>query len=83
MTSSLLQMRRSPGDEPGHRYDHRGLIASIGLRGTPIGRRTLEFYLGRPAVPPRDGWRDWQEGCSALSHIRYQFFGPADELLAA
>ena len=71
-----------PGDEPGHHYDHRGLISVDWLaRHTPLPE--AEFYL----CGPRPFLRAMVGGLARtgvpLSHIRYEFFGPADELLAA
>src|SRR4051812_13808243 len=71
-----------PGDELGRHYDERGLITADWLaRNTPT--QEAAYYL----CGPRPFLRAMIGGLARtgvpLSHIRYEFFGPADELLAA
>jgi nitric oxide dioxygenase len=70
------------GDEAGRHYDERGLIRSDWLASnTPI--QDAVYYL----CGPRPFLRAMVGGLArkgvSLSNIRYEFFGPADELLAA
>lgn len=70
------------GDEAGRHYDERGLISADWLAGnTPI--QDVTYYL----CGPRPFLRAMVGGLARkgvpLSDIRYEFFGPADELLAA
>ncbi len=69
-------------DELGRDYDERGLITADWLaRNTPT--QEAAYYL----CGPRPFLRAMVGGLARtgvpLSHIRYEFFGPADELLAA
>lgn len=71
-----------PGDQPGRDYDEPGLITGSWLaRHTPIDEAV--YYL----CGPRPFLRGMVGGLARtgvpLGHIRYEFFGPADELLAA
>jgi nitric oxide dioxygenase len=71
-----------PGDVVGRDYDERGLISADWLaRNTPKDDAT--YYL----CGPRPFLRAMVGGLARtgvpLAHIRYEFFGPADELLAA
>jgi nitric oxide dioxygenase len=71
-----------PGDQVGRDYDERGLITGSWLaRNTPIAEGV--YYL----CGPRPFLRGMVGGLARtgvpLSRIRYEFFGPADELLAA
>ena len=71
-----------PGDQAGRDYDERGLITGSWLaRNTPI--EEAAYYL----CGPRPFLRGMVGGLArtgvALNRIRYEFFGPADELLAA
>lgn len=71
-----------PGDVPGRDYDERGLISADWLaRHTP--REEATYYL----CGPRPFLRAMVGGLARtgvpLARIRYEFFGPADELLAA
>jgi nitric oxide dioxygenase len=71
-----------PGDQIGRDYDGRGLITGGWLaRHTPIEEAV--YYL----CGPRPFLRGMVGGLARtgvpLSRIRYEFFGPADELLAA
>jgi nitric oxide dioxygenase len=71
-----------PGDQAGRDYDERGLITGNWLaRNTPI--EEAAYYL----CGPRPFLRGMVGGLArtgvALNRIRYEFFGPADELLAA
>jgi nitric oxide dioxygenase len=71
-----------PGDQAGRDYDERGLITGSWLAcNTPI--EEAAYYL----CGPRPFLRGMVGGLArtgvALNRIRYEFFGPADELLAA
>jgi nitric oxide dioxygenase len=71
-----------PGDVAGRDYDERGLVAADRLaRETP--REEATYYL----CGPRPFLRAMIGGLARtgvpLGRIRYEFFGPADELLAA
>jgi nitric oxide dioxygenase len=71
-----------PGDELGRHYDEGGLITTDWLaRNTPI--QEAAYYL----CGPRPFLRAMVGGLARtgvpLGQIRYEFFGPADELLAA
>jgi nitric oxide dioxygenase len=71
-----------PGDVVGRDYDERGLISADWLaRNTP--KEDATYYL----CGPRPFLRAMVGGLARtgvpLAHIRYEFFGPADELLAA
>src|SRR4051794_11322824 len=71
-----------PGDLEAGAYDERGLISADWLaRHTPVSEAT--FYL----CGPRPFLRALVGGLARigvpLGRIRYEFFGPADELLAA
>lgn len=70
------------GDRQGVDYDVEGRIGVEWLRdNTPVGE--AEYYL----CGPREFLRVFAEGLVALgvptARIHYEFFGPADELLAA
>ena len=71
-----------PSDEAGRDYDERGLISGSWLAGhTPVEEAV--YYL----CGPRPFLRAMVGGLArtgvALNRILYEFFGPADELLAA
>lgn len=71
-----------PGDRLGRDYDECGLIRGAWLaRHTPL--EAAIFYL----CGPRPFLRGMVGGLARtgvpLGRIRYEFFGPADELLAA
>jgi nitric oxide dioxygenase len=71
-----------PGDQLGRDYDEPGLISGGWLaRHTPFEEAV--YYL----CGPRPFLRSMVGGLARtgvpLSRIRYEFFGPADELLAA
>ncbi len=71
-----------PGDLLGRHYDERGLVTTDWLaRNTPI--QEAAYYL----CGPRPFLRAMVGGLARtgvpLGQIRYEFFGPADELLAA
>jgi nitric oxide dioxygenase len=71
-----------PGDQAGRDYDERGLITVDWLaRNTPI--EEAAYYI----CGPRPFLRGMVGGLArtgvSLNLIRYEFFGPADELLAA
>jgi nitric oxide dioxygenase len=71
-----------PGDQTGRDYDERGLISGSWLaRHTPV-EESLYYLCG-----PRPFLRAMVGGLARtgvpLNNIRYEFFGPADELLAA
>ena len=69
-------------DRAGRDYDHAGLISIDWLREhTPLAE--ADYYL----CGPRPFLRTFVKGLSAAgvsaNRIHYEFFGPADELLAA
>jgi nitric oxide dioxygenase len=71
-----------PGDEAGRDYDERGLISGDWLaHNTP--KDDAVYYL----CGPRPFLRAMVGGLARkgipLNNVRYEFFGPADELLAA
>jgi nitric oxide dioxygenase len=71
-----------PSDELGRHYDERGVITADWLvRNTPA--QEAAYYL----CGPRPFLRAMVGGLARtgvpLGQIRYEFFGPADELLAA
>jgi nitric oxide dioxygenase len=71
-----------PSDELGRHYDERGFVTTDWLaRNTPI--QEAAYYL----CGPRPFLRAMVGGLARtgvpLGQIRYEFFGPADELLAA
>jgi nitric oxide dioxygenase len=71
-----------PGDQAGRDFDERGLISTSWLAShTPLEEAV--YYL----CGPRPFLRNMVGGLArtgvALNRILYEFFGPADELLAA
>jgi nitric oxide dioxygenase len=71
-----------PRDEPGRHYDQRGLISAEWLaRNTPIDEAV--YYLCGPRPFLRAMVGGLARNGAQLRNIRYEFFGPADELLAA
>jgi nitric oxide dioxygenase len=71
-----------PGDQAGHDYDEPGLIRADWLASnTPIEDAVYYLCGPRPFLRAMVGGLA-RKGVS-LNHIRYEFFGPADELLAA
>jgi nitric oxide dioxygenase len=71
-----------PGDVKGRDYDEAGLITADWLRrNTPIDEAV--YYLCGPRPFLRAMVGGLARAGVALGHIRYEFFGPADELLAA
>ena len=71
-----------PSDEAGKHYDERGFISGAYIsKHTP--KEDATYYL----CGPRPFLRAMVGGLARvgvpLGHIRYEFFGPADELLAA
>ncbi|MCO6416889.1 NO-inducible flavohemoprotein [Siccirubricoccus sp. KC 17139] len=71
-----------PEDRPGRDYDLAGRIGLDWLRAnTPVA--TADYYL----CGPREFLRGFVAGLTGLgvpaARIHYEFFGPADELLAA
>ncbi len=70
------------GDEKGRDYDEAGLITADWLRrNTPI--EDAVYYLCGPRPFLRAMVGGLARSGVSLGHIRYEFFGPADELLAA
>jgi nitric oxide dioxygenase len=66
----------------GRDYDERGLIDAGRLaRETP--REEATYYLCGPRPFLRAMIGGLARAGVPLGHIRYEFFGPADELLAA
>jgi nitric oxide dioxygenase len=71
-----------PGDVAGRDYDERGLISSEWLaRNTPTEEAT--YYLCGPRPFLRAMVGSLARRGVPFRRIRYEFFGPADELLAA
>jgi nitric oxide dioxygenase len=71
-----------PGDVKGRDYDEAGLISGDWLRrNTPIEEAV--YYLCGPRPFLRAMVGGLARAGVSLGHIRYEFFGPADELLAA
>jgi nitric oxide dioxygenase len=71
-----------PGDRPGQDYDVAGRISLDWLRAhTPVA--AADYYL----CGPREFLRGFAAGLVRLgvpaARVHYEFFGPADELLAA
>jgi nitric oxide dioxygenase len=70
-----------PGDRAGLDYDTRGLISAEWLAAhTPV--RETTYYLCGPKPFLRDLTSGLLRQGVAAERIRYEFFGPADELLA-
>ncbi len=70
-----------PGDRVGTDYDHRGLITAAWLAGhTPTALAT--YYLCGPKPFLRSLVGGLLRQGVAPARLRYEFFGPADELLA-
>jgi nitric oxide dioxygenase len=71
-----------PGDVAGRDYDERGLISAEWLARETPGEEATYYLCG-----PRPFLRAMVGGLARtgvpLARIRYEFFGPADELLAA
>lgn len=71
-----------PGDEAGRDYDQRGLISGDWLASNTPKNDAVYYLCG-----PRPFLRSMIGGLARvgvpLGRIRYEFFGPADELLAA
>ena len=71
-----------PGDQVGRDYDERGLISGSWLAGNTPVEEAMYYLCG-----PRPFLRAMVGGLArtgvALNRILYEFFGPADELLAA
>lgn len=71
-----------PSDVKGRDYDEAGLISADWLRrNTPIDQAV--YYLCGPRPFLRAMVGGLARAGVPLGHIRYEFFGPADELLAA
>jgi nitric oxide dioxygenase len=71
-----------PSDVVGRHYDERGLISADWLaRNTPTQEAAYYFCGPRPFLRAMVG--GLARTGVPLGHIRYEFFGPADELLAA
>ena len=71
-----------PGDVAGRDYDERGLVSADWLaRNTP--REEATYYLCGPRPFLRAMIGGLARAGVPLGRIRYEFFGPADELLAA
>ncbi len=69
-------------DEAGRDYDHEGLITVDWLAAnTPLA--TAEIYLCGPKPFLRTFVNGLAQAGVASERIHYEFFGPADELLAA
>jgi nitric oxide dioxygenase len=71
-----------PGDQAGRDYDERGLISGSWLaRNTPVEEAV--YYLCGPRPFLRAMVGSLARTGVALNRILYEFFGPADELVAA
>ena len=71
-----------PQDAAGQSYDERGVITADWLRrNTPL--EDAMYYLCGPRPFLRAMVGGLARSGVPLNHIRYEFFGPADELLAA
>jgi nitric oxide dioxygenase len=80
--SSIFYLEPRPDDRAGEDYDHAGMITTEWLEAnTPVA--SAEYYL----CGPRPFLKAFVVGLSLAgvpsSRIHYEFFGPADELLAA
>ncbi|WP_336490818.1 hypothetical protein [Methylobacterium nigriterrae] len=82
MTATTFYVEPRAEDRQGKDYDHAGLISVEWLQAnTPLGE--ADFYL----CGPRPFLRAFVSGLALAGvrsdRIHYEFFGPADELLAA
>lgn len=82
LRASVFYAEPRPQDRPGRDYDHAGLVTMDWLRAhTPLAR--AEYFL----CGPRPFLRAFVGGLVGAGvpagRIHYEFFGPADELLAA
>ena len=71
-----------PSDVAGRDYDERGLISADQL-ARDIAMEDVTYYLCGPRPFLRAMIGGLARAGVPLGHIRYEFFGPADELLAA
>ena len=71
-----------PEDRRGQDYDEEGLISVDWLdRNTPMAE--ADYFLCGPRAFPAGFRGGLARGGMAADRIHYEFFGPADELLAA
>lgn len=71
-----------PGEAAGQDYDHAGLITDEWLiANTPVG--DADYYICGPRPFLRAAVSALSLAGVPSDHIHYEFFGPADELLAA
>ncbi|MGQ5701210.1 NO-inducible flavohemoprotein [Sandaracinobacteroides sp. A072] len=71
-----------PGEQPGVDYDHAGIITDAWLlSNTPVAR--ADYYICGPRPFLRAAVSALSLAGVPASRIHYEFFGPADELLAA
>ncbi len=80
--ATIFYERPRSQDEAGRDYDHEGLITVDWLAAnTPLA--TAEIYLCGPKPFLRTFVNGLAQAGVASERIHYEFFGPADELLAA
>jgi nitric oxide dioxygenase len=80
----VIDFHQTPlSDEvPGRDYDHAGIITDDWLiANTPVGE--ADFYICGPRPFLRAAVSALSLSGVASDRIHYEFFGPADELLAA
>lgn len=71
-----------PGEVAGQDYDHEGIITDDWLiANTPVG--DADYYICGPRLFLRAAVSSLSLAGVASDRIHYEFFGPADELLAA
>lgn len=71
-----------PGESAGTDYDHAGIITDDWLiANTPVGE--ADYYICGPRPFLRAAVSALSLAGVAATHIHYEFFGPADELLGA
>lgn len=82
ITTTIFYEDPRPGDVAGRDYDEAGRITPDWLRAnTPLAG--ADYYLCGPRPFLRDLSRALTTLSVPVSQIHYEFFGPADELLAA
>ncbi|MEN3976829.1 NO-inducible flavohemoprotein [Emcibacter sp. SYSU 3D8] len=80
--SSVFYLEPAADDRQGEDYDHAGLITSDWLKeNTQIGE--ADYYLCGPKPFLRTFVSALSQAGVPADRIHYEFFGPADELLAA
>lgn len=82
ITVNTFYSEPSPDDAAGYSHDHDGRITVQWLeKNTPFS--TADFYLCGPRPFLISLVRDLAKAGVPASRIHYEFFGPADELIAA